>query len=201
MPHKKSVSTRTTPSASRRFGLPVAADASGRRPARSLGAGKSPSRRAHQGVSPKPRKSQESQSPLSKLTKSVQGSLSSQSTKKLKNISNGGHVKASAMALLAGSAAVALGGRQLQKRKQSAQPVVTESAYTAPVDTSASSPSGFGAPSSVDGAHNRSSMAEDQHDPTNDPTVTGGVDGSIGPPVDAEHPQPPEHATETGFGA
>jgi len=44
-------------------------------------------------------------------------------------------------------------------------------------------------------------MADDQHDPTNGPTVTGGVDGSIGPPVDAEHPQPPEHATETEFGA
>lgn len=200
MPQRKSVSTPTTPSATRRFGRP-AAGASGRRPARSLGAGKSPSLSAHRGVFPKPRKSQESQSPLSKLTKSVQSSLPSRDTKKLKHTSNRGQGKASAMALLAGSAAVALGGRQLQKRKQSAQPVVTESAYTAPVDTSASSPSGSGAESSVDSAHNRSSMAGDQHHPTSDPTVAGSVDGAVGPSVDTAYSQPPEHGSEPKFGA
>jgi hypothetical protein len=86
MAQRKSVTTRTTPSPSRRFGRPVAAGTSPQRPSRSWGSAKSPSRTASQGGSPRwrPRNSPKSQSTLSKLTKSAQTALPSESTKKVK---------------------------------------------------------------------------------------------------------------------
>lgn len=96
MPHKKSVSTRTTPSAAAAsVGPSPPARADDVLPAHWV----RERRRAVELIRenfPSRVRVQESQSPLSKLTKSVQSSLPSQRTKKLKNISNGGHGEASA---------------------------------------------------------------------------------------------------------
>ncbi len=166
----------------------------------STGAGKSPTRGVHLEAFRNPRKRRRSQSPLSKLTNPVQRSWPSTSAKRPRSLSNGSQKKVSAVALLASGVAVVLGGRQLQKRKQSA-PADTDRAYAAPVNTSAPSASESGAPANVDSSHNEPSGAEDRPNPATDPTVGGDVDGSIAPAADAATPQPPEDGTESTFGA
>jgi hypothetical protein len=67
---------------------------------------------------------------LSKLTDSAQRALTSKGAKKAKNAGKGSRRSASALVVLAGGAAAAFGGRQLQKRKRSAEPAATDAALT-----------------------------------------------------------------------
>jgi hypothetical protein len=180
------VTTRTTPSPSRRFGRPVAAGTSPQRPSCSWGSAKSPSRTASQGRSPRwrPRNSPKGQSTLSKLTKSAQTALPSESTKKVKGTSKGSRRSASALALLVGSAAAVFGGRQLQKRQQRTEPASTDGPYSDSAHPSAPNLSGSSAPASTDAASTQPYAVADPH-----PSSANGASASIGSASAALNPE------------
>jgi hypothetical protein len=197
MAQRKSVTTRTTPSPSRRFGRPVAAGTSPQRPSRSRGSAKSPSRTASQGGSPRwrPRNSPKSQSTLSELTKSVQSALPFKSTKKVKGTSKGSRRSASALALLVGSAAAAFGGRQLQKRKQGTEPALTDGGYSDSAHPSAPNLSGSSSAASTDAASTQPYAIADPHPSSaNEAPASIGSDSAALNPGGEQPLEPPARA-------
>jgi hypothetical protein len=145
MPQRKSVNPRSKQAPSRRPGRSSVTATKPRR--RSLGSAKLQSRTASQGRSApwKPRKGHKSATTLSRLTNSVQSALTDR-TKNAKKANKGGRRRASALAVLAGSAVVTVGGRLLRRRGNTG-PAITSETATANEGNAVGAPTGTPGPS------------------------------------------------------